>query len=130
MGESTLQNEFNRFLPIANADPAKNPNLVIVNGAQGGATPNEFTTTTSAYWATTLNNYLPQNGVTANQVVAAFIEDTDGIATGTFPSDITTLQSQYESMMQTMLTLVPEPEDGVFWDARVRRIFQWRGQPG
>jgi hypothetical protein len=107
VGESTLQNEFNRFLPIANADPAKNPNLVLVNGAQGGATPNNFTTTTSVYWLTTLNNYLPQNGVTANQVVAAWIEDTDGIATGTFPTDISALQSQYESMMQTMLTLFP-----------------------
>ncbi len=107
VGESTLQNEFNRFLPIANADPAKNPNLVIVNGAQGGATPNNFTSTTSSYWLTTLNNYLPQNNVTPHQVVAAFIEDTDGIATGTFPTDISALQSQYETMMQTMLTLFP-----------------------
>ena len=107
VGESTLQNEFNRFLPIANGDPAKNPNLVIVNGAQGGATPNNFTSTSSSYWLTTLNNYLPQNGVTPKQVVAAFIEDTDGIATGTFPTDINALQSQYETMMQTMLTLFP-----------------------
>ena len=107
IGESTAQNEFNRFLPIANSDPAKSPYLVIVNGAQGGATPNNFTSTTSAYWSTVLNNYLPQNGVTANQVVAIWMEDTDGIATGTFPSDITTLQSEYETMMQTMHTLFP-----------------------
>jgi len=107
VGESTLQNEFNRLLPIADADPSKNPNLVIVNGAQGGATPANFASASSAYWLTTLNNYLPQNGVTANQVVAAIVEDTDGIATGTFPSDVTTLQSQYESMMETMLTLFP-----------------------
>jgi hypothetical protein len=107
IGESTAQNEFNRFLPIANSDPAKNPALVIVNGAQGGATPNNFTSTTSAYWATVMNNYLPQNNVTAQQVVAIWIEDTDGIASGTFPSDITTLQGQYETMMQTMLTLFP-----------------------
>ena len=107
IGESTAQNEFNRFLPIANADPAKNPNLVIVNGAQGGATPENFTSTTSPYWSTVLNNYLPQNGVTAQQVVAIWMEDTDGISSGTFPSDITTLQSQYETMMQTMLTLFP-----------------------
>jgi len=107
VGESTMQNEFNRFLPIANSDPTKNPYVLLVNGAQGGATPYYFTSTTSAYWATVLNNYLPQNGVTANQVVAALIEDTDGIATGTFPSDITTLQSEYETMMQTMLTLFP-----------------------
>jgi hypothetical protein len=34
VGESTAQNEFNYFIPIANADPAKNPSLVLVNGAQ------------------------------------------------------------------------------------------------
>ncbi|HYM78861.1 MAG TPA: choice-of-anchor D domain-containing protein [Candidatus Dormibacteraeota bacterium] len=107
VGESTAQNEFNRFLPIANADPAKNPSLVMVNGAQGGATPQNFTSPTSAYWATTLNNYLPQNGVTPNQVVVVWMEDTDGIATGSFPSDITTMQSEYETMMQTMHTLFP-----------------------
>jgi hypothetical protein len=107
LGESTLQNEFNRFLPIANSDPQKNPNLVIVNGAQGGATPNDFSVISSYYWGMVLNNYLPQNGVTSKQVVAAVIEDTDGIATGTFPTDIATLQTEYESMMNNMHTLFP-----------------------
>jgi len=107
LGESTIQNEFNRFLPIANSDPAKNPNLVIVNGAQGGATPNDFANINSYYWGMVLNNYLPQNGVTAKQVVAIDIEDTDGIATGTLPSDVTNLQSEYESMMNNLHTLFP-----------------------
>jgi hypothetical protein len=107
IGESTAQNEFDRFLPMANADPAKNPNLVLVNGAQGGATPNTLTSPSSVYWTTVLQNYLPQNGVTPNQVVAIWMEDTDGIASGTFPSDVTSLQSQYETVMQTMLTLFP-----------------------
>lgn len=107
IGESTAQNEFNRFLPIANADPSKNPYLIIVNGAQGGATPFNFESTTSAYWDTVINNYLPQNGVTPQQVVVIWMEDTDGIASGTFPSDITQLQSEYETMMQTAHTLFP-----------------------
>jgi len=107
IGESTAQQEFSRFLPIGNADPTKNPALVLVNGAQGGATPKNFTSTTSNYWATVMNDYLPQNGVTAQQVVAIWMEDTDGIASGTFPSDMTTLQSEYETMMQTMLKLFP-----------------------
>lgn len=107
IGESTAQNEFNRFLPIANADPAKNPSLVIVNGAQGGATPKQFVASTSYYWSTIVNNYLPQNAVTANQVVAVWMEDTDGIASGTFPSDMTTMQSEYETMMQEMYTKFP-----------------------
>ncbi|HTW30175.1 MAG TPA: choice-of-anchor D domain-containing protein, partial [Candidatus Sulfotelmatobacter sp.] len=118
IGESTAQNEFNRFLPIANSDPEKNPHLVLVNGAQGGATPNNFTSTSSVYWATVLNNYLPQNGVTANQVVVIWMEDTDGIATGKFPSDITTLQSEYETMMQTMHTLFPNLKM-VYFSSRV-----------
>ena len=42
IGESTAQNEFGRFIPLAAADPATNPNLVIVNGAQGGGTPFVF----------------------------------------------------------------------------------------
>lgn len=118
IGESTAQQEFSRFLPIANSDPSKNPALVLVNGAQGGATPNNFTSTTSAYWATVLNNYLPQSGVTAKQVVAIWMEDTDGITSGTFPSDITTMQSQYETMMQTMLTLFPNLKM-VYFSSRV-----------
>lgn len=107
IGESTAQNAFNRFLPVAKADPAKNPALVLVNGAQGGATPNDFVTANSPYWGMVVNNYVPQNGVTANQVVAMWIEDTDGIATGSFPSDITTLQSEYETMMQQAVTYFP-----------------------
>ncbi len=107
IGESTAQQEFSRFLPIANSDPDKNPSLVIVNGAQGGASPNNFTSSSSAYWSTVLNDYLPQNNVTAKQVVAIWVEDTDGIASGTFPSDMTNMQSEYETMMQTMLDLFP-----------------------
>ncbi len=118
IGESTAQNEFNRFLPIARADPAINPNLVLVNGSQGGATPNVFTSTTSPYWDMVVNNYLPQNGVNQNQVVAIWMEDTDGIATGSFPTDITTLQSEYETMMQTMHTLFPNLKM-VYFSSRV-----------
>lgn len=107
LGESTAQNAFTRFLPIANSDPAKNPALVLVNGAQGGATPYDFTVTGSPYWAMVVNNYLPQNGVTANQVVAIWMEDTDGIDSGSFPTDVTTLQSEYETMMQQALSNFP-----------------------
>ena len=130
IGESTAQNEFNRFLPIANADPAKNPALVIVNGAQGGATPNNFTSTTSAYWATVMNNYLPQNDVTAKQVVAIWMEDTDGIASGTFPSDMTTLQIRIRDHDADHAHVVPEPEAGLFLVACLRRIFQRSRQAG
>lgn len=107
IGESTAQNEFNRFLPFANADPQKNANLVIVNGAQGGATPNQFVASSSYYWSTILNNYLPQNGVTAKQVVAIWMEDTDAISSGTFPGDMSSMQAEYETLMNLFLTNFP-----------------------
>lgn len=107
LGESTNLDEFGTFLPIAQHDPQINPNLVIVDGAQGGATPNLFASLSSPYWNTILNNYLPDQGVTADQVVAVEIEDSNGIASGTFPSDMTLMQANYESDMNNLHTLFP-----------------------
>jgi hypothetical protein len=107
IGESTALDEFSTLFPIANSDPAKNTKLVFVDGAQGGATPNQLLSTTSPYWNTILNNYLPDAGVSSKQVVAAWIEDSNGIASGTFPSDMTGMQGNYESMMNNLHTLFP-----------------------
>jgi len=109
IGESLALDEFGMgFMPIATHDPAINPNITFVDGAQGGATPKLLTSTTSVYWNTILNNYIPDQGLTANQIQVAWIETSDGITTGTFPSDMTTMQGQYESMMGTMHTLFPK----------------------
>src|SRR5260370_25686477 len=112
LGESTAQNEFNRFLPIANSDPARNSSLKIMNGSQGGATPKDFADINSYYWGMGLNNYLPQNGVTAKQVVAIWMEVTYGIATATFPTDISKLHSEYVSIMQNIATPFSNPNPG------------------
>lgn len=108
LGESTALDEFGgAFLPLANFDPEKNNALVLVDGAQGGATPHLFSDISSPYWNTIVNNYLPDQGVTANQVVAVWIEDTNGIDKGHFPSDMTEIQSDYENMMNNVHTLFP-----------------------
>jgi hypothetical protein len=107
IGESTAQDVFGKFLPIAVANPQKNSKLVIVNAAQGGATPANLTALSSAYWSTILNNYIPDAGITANQVVVVWFEDSDGIDSGTFPSDITTMQTEYETIAQQVLLAFP-----------------------
>jgi hypothetical protein len=109
MGESTALDEIGTsFLPLAQHDPQVNTNLVFVDGAQGGATPGTLLTTTgNGYFNTILSNYLPDQGVTAKQVVAVWIEDSNGIATGSFPSDMTTLQTDYETVMNNLYTLFP-----------------------
>ena len=109
IGESTALDEFGTaFLPLANHDPAINPNIVFVDGAQGGATPGTLLTTTgNGYFNTIINNYLPDQGVTANQVEVIWMEDSNGIATGSFPTDMTTLQTDYETVMNNFYTLFP-----------------------
>jgi hypothetical protein len=118
LGESTALDEFSEFLPLANADPAKNSALVFVNGAQGGATPALLSNTSSPYWNTILNNYLPDQGVTAEQVVAVWIEDTNGIAKGSFPGDMTQMQGNYETEMNNVHTFFPNAKL-VYFSSRI-----------
>jgi hypothetical protein len=109
LGESTALDEFGvGFLPLALHDPAINPNIVFVDGAQGGATPGELLTTTgNKYFNSIINNYLPDQGVTADQVQVVWIEDSNGIATGTFPTDMNTLTTDYETVLKNLHTLFP-----------------------
>src|SRR4051812_7736551 len=114
IGESTALDEFGEFLTLAPYDPALNSSLVIVDGAQGAATPKLLASSTSPYWNTILKNYLPDQGVTANQVVAVWIEDSNGIATGTFPGDMTGMQGNYESVMNNVHTFFPNAKLAYF----------------
>jgi hypothetical protein len=109
IGESTALDEFGvAFLPLARHDPAVNSNIVFVDGAQGGATPGQLLTTTgNGYFNTILNNYLPDQGVTADQVQIVWIEDSNGTASGTFPTDMNALITDYETVLKNLHTLFP-----------------------
>ncbi|HEV2177001.1 MAG TPA: choice-of-anchor D domain-containing protein [Terriglobia bacterium] len=107
LGISTAHKEFNTFANYFTADPLKNPKLVVVNGAQGGESLKLISEPTSPYWTTILNYFLPNAGVTNLQVVAVWIEDIDPNPTGTFPADITTIQTEYETLAQTVHTNFP-----------------------
>lgn len=108
IGLSVTEQSLDQFVPMASVDPAKNSSLVIVNGGTGGATANALTSTSSnVFWETITNNYLPNAGVTANQVVAVWLMDVDGGPSGVFPSDMTALQSQLETVSQNLLKFFP-----------------------
>ena len=51
IGMSNASQEFNVFIPDANADPDKDPDLVIVNGAQGSATASEWGNASGLAWS-------------------------------------------------------------------------------
>jgi Putative Ig domain len=107
IGESCAQQPFIEFSLLANADPSKNPNLVLVNGATGGATASLLASPNNNFWNVINNDYLPNAGVTSKQVVAAWVNDVNGGPAGTFPSDMTKLQGNFESIAQNLLTKFP-----------------------
>ena len=107
VGLSLTQQPFSQFLQLANIDPAKNPNLVIVNGATGGATASLLAGVNNNFWNAMVYDYLPNAGVTPNQVVAAWVLDVNGGPSGTFPADMSKLQGNLQSIAQNLLTKFP-----------------------
>ena len=69
---------------------------------------------TNNFWNAIIYDYLPNAGVTANQVVGAWILDVDGGPGGTFPADMTALTSQLESIAQNLQSKFPNIKLGYF----------------
>lgn len=107
IGNSVAFDDFAQFMVEANADPMKDPHLVFVPGAQPRAGASDFAVSQSPFWSEIRNYFLPQSGVTANQVVAAWVMDVIGEPTGTFPSDMTSLQADLERIAGNLHTFFP-----------------------
>ncbi len=107
IGESVAQQPFIEFMNLAAVDPSLNPNMVIVNGATGGATASDMALHNNNFWNVIINDYLPNAGVTAQQVVVAWVNDVNGGPAGTFPSDMTKLQGNFESIANNLLLKFP-----------------------
>jgi hypothetical protein len=107
LGTSDANDEFNRFLLEVNTYSGKNPNLVIVNGASGLESSAALSTPGNGYIAALVNYFLPNNGVTAKQVVALWMELAVNSPTGTFPSDQSQLESQIETILREVQNTFP-----------------------
>jgi hypothetical protein len=107
VGSSAGFDTWFQFMQDAHADPATNPHLVFVAGAQPLAYAKDLADANSPFWNPIFQNFLPQAGVTANQVVAVWFQDVDGQVSGTFPKDMTPIQSEYESIARNLHTKFP-----------------------
>lgn len=117
-----------QFIQDATAEPTLNPNLVFVPGAMLGANAEGWSDPTFGGWVDIMDFFLPQQGVTANQVVAAWVLTTDGHMQGTFPGDMTTLQAEYESIAQNLHSFFPNLTMA-FYTSRFYGAYG-TGQPG
>src|SRR5207237_2358450 len=107
LGESNVEIEAEGITADATVDPMKNAAVVVVNAGIGNGTAAQWSNRNSGFWTTILNNVIPNYGVTPAQVVAVWAEPTDGLNTGTFPSDIASLQSQIENEARNLLYYFP-----------------------
>ncbi len=107
LGTSAAKYEFDQFLTMLAGYPRLNPNLVVVEGAQGSETMLKLTTSLgSSMWNNILNFALPQSGVTSKQVVAVWLEG-DDLFLPAFPGDAQTLQNEFETLAQQLLGYFP-----------------------
>lgn len=104
IGMSNTTQEFgtNRpgaFKVRADADPSKNPQLVVVDGAQGGQAATDWTNSNSSTW-NTVQNRLTQAGVTTNQVQIIWMKQARRNPTQAFPVHAELLQNDLETILR------------------------------
>lgn len=96
------------FRSRANLDPSRNPQVLIVDGAQGGQDATRWTNITAATWSTVLTR-LTSAGATTNQVRVVWLKQSlmDITQYGSFPEAIQELQRDIQIIAQNLKTLYP-----------------------
>jgi hypothetical protein len=110
IGMSNTTMEFSAFKTLADADPDKNPKLVIVDGAQGGMAANVITNPADPkyqqFWQT-IDDRLDQAGVSRKQVQVAWVKQADMRPTAPFPNDALALQRELEEIAHLLVERFP-----------------------
>lgn len=106
IGMSNTTQEFSTFKRLADADPFKNPALVVVDGAQGGVTANQWANPGCGCWST-VDQRLAGAGVTSTQVVAAWVKQANAAPTSAFPAHAQELKNHIIATVENLKTRYP-----------------------
>ncbi len=112
VGMSNTTQEFggssNSFKPRADADPSKNPKLVIVDGAQGGKPASAWIDPNATTW-TVVDQRLAAAGVTPQQVQVAWVKQADAQPNqyGQFPAHAQHLEGELAAIARNLKTNYP-----------------------
>jgi uncharacterized protein (TIGR03437 family) len=110
IGMSNTTQEFSTFKPMADADPGKNPKLVIVDGAQGGMTASAISNLSSSqgqqFW-NVVNQRLAAANVTPAQVQIAWVKEANASPSAAFPAHAQELRDQFALIAQILKTRFP-----------------------
>jgi hypothetical protein len=101
IGMSNATQEFSAFKQLADADPAKSPRVVIVDGAQGGQTAAIIAEDTARFWSV-VDQRLAQAGVSRRQVQVVWLKEANARPTGAFPGHADTLSQQLATIARIL----------------------------
>jgi hypothetical protein len=106
VGMSNTTQEFSAFKRVADADKEKNPDLVLVDGAQGGMTAarikNPDDKGSGAKFWEVVDQRLKTAGVTREQVQVAWIKEANAGPKEGFPKYAQTLRDELRQIVQVM----------------------------
>jgi hypothetical protein len=101
IGMSNTTQETQAFLKLAAADPTVNPQVALVDGAQGGQTARITADPAANYWKVA-EERLAAAGVTAKQVQVAWIKQANAGPTEAFPAETKKLQADLVSTLHNL----------------------------
>lgn len=106
IGMSNTTNEFSMFKAVADTDRAKNPRVLIVDGAQGGQTASIIANPTASFW-TVVDQRLAAAGARAAQVQAVWYKEANAGPTQAFPVHAQMLRDHMVANMQILRSRYP-----------------------
>jgi PKD repeat protein len=108
IGMSNTTQEFREFVDLANADPAKDSRVVVIDGAQGGQAADDWLDPNAQPWQV-LANRIAAAGLSPAQVQVAWIKQAERRPNdlGAFPLHAQVLQSDLETIVQVLRAKYP-----------------------
>ena len=106
VGMSNTTQESQAFLRLANADPALNPRLVIVDGAQGAQTAAVTAKPDANYWSVN-EGRLRAAGVTPAQVQVVWLKQANALPSRAFPEEAKALQADLTATLHNLHAKFP-----------------------
>lgn len=108
VGMSNTTQEFSRFKHLADGDAAKSPQLVIVDGAQGGQTGMRWADLKTPLWSE-VENRLQRAGVSAQQVQVVWMKQAEAgpASLGEFPRHALVLKTNLVTSLQNLKAKFP-----------------------
>jgi hypothetical protein len=106
IGMSNTTQEFQAFLALASGDPAKDPRLSLVDGAQGGQTAADWANPGCQCW-TTLGARIRQAGLSNEQVAAAWVKLANRQPSGEWPTATIQLKNDIVAVLRALSARFP-----------------------